>query len=316
MIIMKRFILFSTLVVLFCSGCAAVGDSFPDVIRTDAGDADGFDPLIDMPPDTPPPDNVDVQPDPPPDTSAEDLAVDPADAVDAPDSVDILPEDIVVDDTPVDLGPGTCSASDFPVQLQCNSGYKCTLGTSTSCTAATLCDVPGPQGENQNCTGSSSSDNCQRGFVCLGDGVMSACRKFCNVDSDCAGGNAGCQISISTTACPTGLTGVKTCSHNCDYFYQTGCQTGQACRFLAVPGATRAYSDCTAAGTGVQNSSCPNGSTDCAAGYDCFEIDYGGGDVRLECAKICNFSGGYPTCDGSTTCARGTDWPLPLGACL
>jgi|GEM_PF-2824054 len=223
-----------------------------------------------------------------------------------------LTEDISIEDIPPDPGPGTCTPSDFPVQIQCNGANKCTLGASTGCTPTAICDVPGPQGNNQICTASGLSDNCMKGYVCLGDGAMNTCRKFCSTDLDCRsiGVNSGCQIQIATSSCPSGLTGVKTCTFHCDYFYQTGCQSGQACRFLIDSG--RAYSDCTSAGTGRQGSPCPNGSSDCAPGYDCFLVD----GTTQECLKICNYSGGYPTCDWGTTCSRGTDWPLPIGACI
>ena len=314
---MCKFILFSWLAVFALSGCASVGDDLPDVLRPDAHDTDAADPLIDGPADLPPSEEADLPPDLPPDSP--EVPVDIAEAVDtvdSPDIVDIIPEDIVVDDTPVDPGPGTCMPSDLPAQALCNGSNKCTLDVSTTCTPEVMCDLAGPQGENQPCTGSSLSDNCQKGFTCLYDGVLYTCRKFCSVDADCAafGGNSGCQISISTTACPDGLTGVTTCSHHCDYFYQTGCQAGQGCRVLA--GSFRAYSDCTAAGTGVQYSLCPNGSVECAAGYDCFSITDEYGVTQNQCAKICNYTGGYPTCDSGYTCTTGTDWPANLGACL
>jgi hypothetical protein len=51
------------------------------------------------------------------------------------------------------------------------------------------------------------------------------------------------------------------------------------------------------------------------AGYDCFAVDNGTTVVDL-CLKLCNYSGGYPACDPGYVCQRGTDWPLPVGACL
>ncbi len=318
--IMKYYSLYAAAVLLTALfGCAEVGEEYRDIVRPDASDVDLSDPAADLPdliPDGTDP-IADGPVDPVPDLSDVDGADTEADLdPDTGDTTDVAPDDVAVDDTPVDPGPGTCTASDFPVQTQCNSGYKCTLGTTTSCAPTGLCDLPGPQGENQICTGSGESDNCQRGFICLGDGVEDRCREFCSTDSDCAGTNAGCLISISTASCPTGLTGVKVCSHDCDYFYQSGCQSGQACRVIIPPAAFQVYSDCTAAGSGTQDSSCPNGATDCAAGYDCFDVDDGSGTSQPLCLKLCNYSGGYPSCDYGYTCSRGTDWPLPIGACL
>jgi len=322
---MKAFPVMSVLLFLVL-GCAEVGEGPIDVFRPDQGDSIDQGELI---PDfllddgTPPPDGTEEGTEPPSDGTdpaetadppVEDVAPDPDVDADLPVE-DVHVDDVPVEDTPTDPGPGTCTPSDFPYQAMCSTGNKCTLGDSTSCTPAALCDLPGPQGENQICTGSGDSDNCQRQFVCLGDGVEDRCRKFCGVDADCTGANSGCLIEISTPSCPDGLTGVKVCTHNCDYFYQTGCQTGQACRVLMPLYATRVYSDCTAAGSGTQGSLCPNGSIDCAAGYDCFEVTEGT-IVTNECLKLCNYSGGYPTCDYGYTCSRGTDWPTPIGACL
>jgi hypothetical protein len=315
---MKYHSYLSAALILSALGCAEVGEEYRDIVRPEASDMDLSDPAGDIMDVLP--DGTDPVPDVPIDLPADTGDLDAADTgdpePDGTDATDTAPDDVTVEDTAVDPGPGTCTASDFPVQTQCNSGYKCTLGTTTSCAPTGLCDLPGPQGENDICTGSGDSDNCQAGFICLGDGVEERCREFCSTDSDCLGANAGCLITISTGSCSTGLTGVKVCSHNCDYFYQTGCQSGQACRALVPIAAFQVYSDCTAAGTGTQDASCPNGSTDCAPGYDCFDVDDGSGITQPLCLKLCNYSGGFPTCDYGYTCSRGTDWPLPIGACL
>jgi hypothetical protein len=316
---MKTFVLF-TVFFMIQAGCAEVGEELRDVPPPDVIDVDLQDPVpdgVDGIPDTP--DVADMLPDEVmPDVREEEAG----DAVpeETGDSEDAAPEDPEPEEPEIDPGPGTCMPSDFPVQAQCTPGYKCTLGDSVGCTPTAICDVPGPQGENQICAGSSESDNCQAGFICLGDGAESRCRMFCADDADCPGsyGNSGCLIGITTPTCspPDELAGVKVCSHDCDYFYQTGCDTGQACRVLIPPSSSSAYSDCTAAGTGVQDSSCPNGSVDCAPGYDCFKVEDESGVEELLCLQICNYSGGYPTCDSGYTCSRGPDWPLPIGACL
>ncbi len=227
------------------------------------------------------------------------------------DSTDLEPEDLV-EDIPVDLGPGECTPDDFARQLLCNPGFKCTLGPATGCTATGLCDGPGGQGDNDICAASGESDNCEAGYVCLGDGVDSRCRKFCDTNLDCHSGNSGCIVGITTPTCTAGLTGVDVCTHNCDYFLQSGCQAGQACRFTVPEGESVAYSDCTPAGSGTQGSNCDGGSNDCAAGYDCFLVD----EVSNECLKICRYPSGSPSCGAGTSCAQGTGWPTGIGACI
>lgn len=270
-----------------------------------------------------PPEMLDI---PPPDTSAEPVVdVTPPETTETTDIIDMAPPDIVevvdiidtrsedagVEDIYIDPGPGTCSPSDFPNQTMCNPGFKCTFGTTTGCMPDAICDTAGPQEENQICTVSSMSDNCQAGLICLSDGYEGRCKKFCSSDFDCFGGSSGCVSGIATPTCPTGVTGVSYCTHNCDYFYQSGCDVGQACRFIIPEGSSIAYSECSHAGSGTQGAPCPNGSVDCAIGYDCFIVD-----GTSQCLQICNYTGGYPSCPFPYTCTQGAGWPYNVGACL
>jgi len=231
------------------------------------------------------------------------------------DPVPDMTEEIIEPDAGPDLDPGTCLLTDLVPQTLCGPGFKCTIGEATSCVPQAVCEIAGPFTANEGCRWISEGDDCSAGHYCLDEVVESRCRKFCRYDAHCDGRNAGCLITIPYPGCPNGLREVLLCSFNCDYFYQTGCERGQACRVLIPAAAFQVYSDCTASGPGIQGASCPNGSTDCAAGYDCFEVDDGSMVLRL-CLKLCNYSGGYPVCEYGYTCSRGTDWPAPLGACL
>jgi hypothetical protein len=236
---------------------------------------------------------------------AEDPAVEDAPEEDVEDGVEEIEPD----------GPGSCTPSDFVGQEMCSPGYKCAFKESEGCSPSALCDIEGTMTERQTCRATGTTDNCRAGLVCLDDGYDSRCRHFCDSDADCGGGNAGCIIRVTTTECPDGLEDVMTCTTDCDYFAQTGCLAGQACRAMIFDGAARVYSRCSHAGSGTQGSPCPNGEFDCAAGFGCFIV---GEEPSTEdlCLKLCNYEGGAPTCEDGLNCSRGTDWPLPIGACL
>jgi hypothetical protein len=112
------------------------------------------------------------------------------------EEVDDTGDDPGEEDIPVEIGPGTCTADDLVDQSLCAAGHKCTLGEISSCVPATICDDDGTQYENQACSATGESDNCQSGYFCMGDVVENRCRKFCHDDSDCHifGANSGCQV--------------------------------------------------------------------------------------------------------------------------
>src|SRR5437879_1980992 len=82
--------------------------------------------------------------------------------------------DAAMPDAPVG---GTCGSGGVcdPVKQDCAGGARCALKTNLL-----LCDsAPGDVAEFQQCAGTTTSDNCVKGAVCLNTGTVRTCRKFC-----------------------------------------------------------------------------------------------------------------------------------------
>ncbi len=276
-------------------GTDGTGDALPD---------SAFDPWADT---------TDTTPDPYVDTTGDTIpdALDVTDTMDAPGDT---PVDIVADDVAGDL-PTTCTVVDLVNQTMCGAGRKCTfVAIDASGNPIPICDTAGPQGWNQACGAGGVSDNCQAGYICLGDGSTNVCRRYCSSDSTCTsypgGPNAACEIGINHGG--TTVIGVTTCSFHCDPLYQTGCNAGQSCR-ANFPGDYTFFSDCGTAGSGT---ACMAGTgQDCPVGQDCFNINDGYGTCNA-CLRYCGYSSGYPACSGLDTCSQGTGWSSTIGVCF
>ena len=295
--------------ILACAGCATGGTQDQDGWVPDTA-VDGIDTAGDTP--------VDTAYDPWADTTATftDTFVDTAgdtlaDTIDAAD----VPVDTGTDDVAADL-PATCTVADLVSQTMCGAGRKCTFVSIDAVgNPIPICDTAGPQGWNQTCGAGGASDNCQAGYICLGSGTVSVCRRYCSSDSTCTsypgGANAACEIGISHGG--TEVIGVTTCSFHCDPLYQTGCNAGQACH-ASFPGDYTFFSDCTAAGTG---SGCVAGTgSDCPAGSACITITDIYSVSCNTCLPYCGYSGGYPSCTYPSSCAQGTGWATSIGVCF
>ncbi|MBN2498931.1 MAG: hypothetical protein JXR96_30355 [Deltaproteobacteria bacterium] len=77
---------------------------------------------------------------------------------------------------------GVCVPDCHPLEQDCPSGYKCTIGES-----APICDWN--LGSGSQCL-ASISDDCPRGQMCAGDGSSYSCYDICNVHNGlgCSGG--------------------------------------------------------------------------------------------------------------------------------
>lgn len=276
-------------------GCATATET-PDHWTSDPVAEDTYDTPWDSP--------VDV----PWETSDPFTEPDALDATDGTDAGDPVEEDAGVD-------PGTCTVADFVTQAMCATGYKCTFGeVDTSGNAIPICDVVGTAGYNGTCTTVSDSDDCQRGYLCVGSSTDARCKPFCSSDTQCrttpGGANSLCVIELVVGSGTTTIPGVTLCSIHCDPLntYSSGCATGQACRSTALT-TGEWFTDCREAGTGT---GCIAGTEDdCPAGQGCFNT---GGSTN-ECLRYCSTSTGSP-CTGLETCTAVTDWPTWIGACL
>jgi len=107
-----------------------------------------------------------------------------------------------------DAGPGSDSASDTgavdtgggacdPAAQNCGAAMKCDFGCQGT-TAVVACWPAGDGGVGAACT---NLTTCAAGTACLGlPTAGTACRKYCNVDGDCATGER-CHNDTVSVAC-------------------------------------------------------------------------------------------------------------------
>lgn len=188
-------------------------------------------------------------------------------------------------------------------QCGCPSGQGCYLSG-----ASRLCTTAGSTAFGATCSGLNS---CAPGGICINVArsgtAANMCNRFCNADSDCAGG-----LCLYTLDDGTGgsIPGVTICSTPCNAATRAGCPSGTACRiFQESMGAMRYFTDCSAPiGAGGQGSAC-TGAEDCQAGFGCVGTP---GQCLQWCTGIgaSGSAGGCPTglfCYGFTT-------PLTVGS--
>jgi len=213
---------------------------------------------------------------------------------------------------PVDMGGGGTDMG--PVSSMCPAG-DCDLVSNDGCEAgegcyfaaaaagedpAPLCAPAGSLAEGASC---SNANDCQEGFICLGD--PGVCRRICcgDSDADCDPTATGqlCLINIVDDAGdPTGV-GACQLPDDCDPVAQTGCEGSEAC----FPSGEGAFS-CTDPGPGTQGSDCS--SEQCAAGFLCIDQDGG------TCAQLCDTAD--PTCDADGTSCGGLAGYEDIGVCV
>ncbi len=217
-----------------------------------------------------------------------------------------------VDSGPVDLGGDidmTTSTSMCPegaCDLVSNEGCEAGDGCYFAAAAAgeppaPLCAPAGTLGDGAAC---SNANDCQEGFICVGD--PGVCRKICCADNDedCDPTTTGqlCLINLVDEAGdPTGV-GACQLPDDCDPVAQTGCESPEAC----FPSGEGAFT-CATPGPGTQGSSCE--SEGCAAGFLCINAD--GGAI---CAQVCDTAD--PTCDDAGTSCGGLTGYEDIGVCV
>lgn len=180
---------------------------------------------------------------------------------------------------------------DIATQCGCGATQACDLNFATL--MGTACrGVFSPGREGNACT---SVADCDRGFVCLGNGAgASSCKKYCATNADCAQPRGQCVIDLQSGGSP--IPGAPpVCSSNCDPTSATaaGCPAGWKCDLYTQThnGTSHPIVDCTSAvGAGTQGASCQAASgtggddSKCAAGFLCTTAD----GTSFKCRKMCN----------------------------
>ncbi len=188
-------------------------------------------------------------------------------------------------------------------QCGCPSGQGCYVSGGTR-----LCASAGTSAPGTTCSGVSG---CTPGHICINVASSGAatnmCNRFCDTDSDCAGGL--CFYTLNDGAGGS-VPDVTICTTPCDPIAQTGCPSTTSCQLLQESmGAMRYFTDCSApTGTGGQGASCTTRS-DCRAGFGCV-------GAPGQCLRWCDgigFSGLLGGCPGSLTC-YGFTTPIRVGS--
>jgi len=216
---------------------------------------------------------------------------------------------------PVDMGP---SGPDMgPGMSMCPEGV-CDLVTNAGCEAgqgcyfaaemegdppAPLCAPAGTLADGASC---GNANDCQEGFICVGD--PGVCRRICcgDNDADCDPSTTGQLCLINIVDADGEPTGVGACQlpDDCDPIAQTGCESPEAC----FPSGDGAFS-CTTPGDGTQGSVCDDAQ--CAAGFLCImQPD----DMPSICAQVCDTAD--PVCDADGTSCGGLTGYDDIGVCV
>jgi hypothetical protein len=191
----------------------------------------------------------------------------------------------------------------------------CDLDPDNIATGGTACRAVGTPG--QDTATCSSWIGCAGGYVCLGS--PGQCRRWCQDDDDCPGDGGMCILGVTSGGEP--VPNATTCTKHCSPTSEAPpeCPTGFACHvYLYDPPPTGgddevSLTDCDpapATGGGFGTDCTADGSSACAAGYDC--VNYGGDTQCMEtcqCPSIGNCTGGVCS---SGTC-YGYDPPAVVG---
>jgi hypothetical protein len=194
------------------------------------------------------------------------------------------------------------------VAQTCAAGEKCTFATVDGGPLQRTCrPAGGADGENQPCTAfQGGEDTCAPGLVCVledASATENTCRRFCNADADCTGG----QLCLEQSSFPPGTDErPRLCvapPAGCDPLAPSCPSPSEGCYPTADGGI------CAVAGSAEPGATC-GFSNDCAAGATCIARADGG-----TCAAICRI----PADAGAPSCAAGTCTPLTnatVGVCI
>lgn len=180
-----------------------------------------------------------------------------------------------------------------------DAGLKCTYVDDDAGTPVRECVETGLAQEGQPCTGTSSSNTCAAGLLCVprpqeDGGTQPVCLQFCGSSADCPAGKA-CLLVVDLSPSDERP---FVCDTPCDLFAQD-CPGSQACYPTQVAPACYPVAGTTGVGQACDYSS------QCVAGAVC---------INGACAQLCvHPSGACPT----GTCTRILVEGQPdAGACL
>ena len=201
--------------------------------------------------------------------------------------------------------PTTCSDA----ATSCDPFLSCGCAPAEKCVPAGNGLACQPAGTGAADTPCSADPDCARGTVCIAYAGQTSCHAFCDDVHACSAG--ACYIrAADQSGHPVGTVCGPTCS-----LLARDCPGGLAC-YPASEAPDGDHGICLTAGTGTEGSPC-SAMTDCESGLAC--IDPSGPPLPI-CAKICNRSGGEPSCDESDagTCRAllSSSEPSQTGVCL
>ncbi|MFO0568190.1 MAG: hypothetical protein U0263_21195 [Polyangiaceae bacterium] len=183
------------------------------------------------------------------------------------------------------------------------AGGLCDTSPQCGCTGTQACNVTSEAGTTQ-CTPAgtitpynlcANLNDCTKGYACVG----SACKAYCETNTDCASTGGACfQVNFTSAGTSKPIPGMKVCSKKCELQNPaSACGAGLGCYpdLQAVPPKT----DCAKAGTSTAAGACLSDGTICAPGYACLS----NGDCKKWCRA--QFTSDCPT---GKTCAV---WQAP-----
>ena len=176
-------------------------------------------------------------------------------------------------------------------QCGCDGGDMCTIDVD----GLRVCHAPGDVALGEVCTGLYS---CETGSLCVNtSSTKSLCTKYCDDDSQCAGGL--CLLQLTDPNNPNGvLQDITLCTQSCDPVTSVGCPAGQSlgCQlYQEQDGQMRVFTLCAGAGNGGQLATCTT-NDECQAGFACFTVNM----ATQECLKYCKVNN--PVCPGGAAC--------------
>jgi hypothetical protein len=154
-----------------------------------------------------------------------------------------------------------------------------------------VCNPVGTQAIGQAC---SAANDCAPGGICLG-ATTGSCFKFCSSDAECVSPGGKCLLKLND-GMGGSVPNVTMCSQNCDPASASSCAVaGLGCQIATDTATQKTYTSCIDAGSGGDTAPCPNGASDCQAGFGCFTVG-----TQNECLQWCKV--GITTCPGGLTC--------------
>lgn len=217
-------------------------------------------------------------------------AVDDGAATDAQQDVSAQQDSSVADAAP---DAELCPTQPCDLLEQCGCGSEA-CDTTFQADGLTVCRPITAQGtEIAPC---SASTECAAGYLCLGGGRWSRCKRFCGKEADCHGGGRSRCFSVYSAGSPVANT--HYCTANCDPLAANpaGCPAGWQCFALYSSDTGQAYSECAGPGPMGVGGACDD-AADCAKDLTCVFF-HGTGQCLAECRKTAPAS----ACPSGKTC--------------